>query len=217
VNPLQDLLERNEQWARRMRTEQPDFLPNLAQLHTPRCLWIGCSDSRVSPETILSVPPGTLYVHRNMANLAVPSDLSSQSTLQYAIEVLKIPDIIVCGHSGCVGVKAALHPSPATGPTNRWLQYVRDLVARYRDRLASWTEESDRHDRLVRLNIVEQVFHIARSSTLQNAWNRGQNIGIHGWLYNLADGRIEDLAVSLSAGENLEAAYPAAVEKILSS
>lgn len=189
------LLEQNRDWARRMQTEQPDLFDNLVQGQAPEVLWIGCADSRVPATQVVNAGPGDLFVHRNVANLVVESDPNSMSVLHYAVEALEVPHIIVCGHYGCGGVQAALQ-GVEDDVLAQWLQPLRDLIQDRADTLDRFEEEA-RWDRCCELNVEAQVRRLARTPVVQQAWERGQDLVIHGWVYQLEDGQIQNLDVSI--------------------
>ncbi len=200
--PLDPLFAANRAWADRMREQDPGFFDRLARLQTPEYLWIGCSDSRVPANQITGLLPGEVFVHRNIANVVVHSDLNCLSVLQFAIDVLQVRHIMVVGHYGCGGVRAALE-NRRVGLADNWLRHVQDVRDKHRDLLAGIPDPEDRVNRLCELNVVEQVVNVAQTTVLRDAWARGQRIQVHGWVYGLADGLLRDL--SLSAGSCDEA------------
>jgi carbonic anhydrase len=189
---LSDLLVNNRRWAARRTSEQPDFFTKLAELQDPRYLWIGCSDSRVPANEIVGLAPGELFVHRNVANVVVHSDLNCLSVLQFAVDVLRVEHIIVCGHYGCGGVQAAWRNEPL-GLIDNWLRHVQDVADRNRNRLDALIEEAAQVDRLCELNVLQQAEHVCRTTIVQDAWQRGQQLAVHGWIYALHDGLLRDL------------------------
>ena len=191
-----DLLDNNAAWAERMVTEDANYFRQLLAQQAPRYLWIGCSDSRVPANVIVDLPPGELFVHRNIANLVSRTDPNCLAVLHYAIEVLHVQHVIVCGHYGCGGVRAAL-AGDAAGIVGQWLQPLRELRDRHRQEIDRAPSESDRADRLCELNVLEQVRHVAGTAAVQGAWNRGQTLAVHGWIYGLHDGRLRDLDCSI--------------------
>jgi carbonic anhydrase len=201
---LATLLERNQSWAELMTRSDPDFFSRLARQQAPRYLWIGCSDSRVPANQILGLLPGEIFVHRNVANVVVHSDLNCLSVIQFAVDVLKIRHIIVCGHYGCGGVAAALRDDKL-GLIDNWLRHVQDVRNRNRDELARQENDTARLMRLCELNVLSQAINVAETTLLQDAWNRGQEVSIHGLIYGLDNGILHQL------GQSLE--HPAAVEE----
>lgn len=201
---LETLLARNRSWAELMTQSDPDFFARLAQQQAPRYLWIGCSDSRVPANQILGLLPGEIFVHRNVANVVVHSDLNCLSVIQFAVDVLKIRQIIVCGHYGCSGVTAALHDEKL-GLIDNWLRHVQDVRNRNRDELAALQNDTARLMRLCELNVLSQAINVAETTLLQDAWNRGQEVSIHGLIYGLDNGILRRLGPSLD--------QPAAVEQ----
>jgi carbonic anhydrase len=193
----QELLKNNREWAARKVREAPDFFSSLLHQQTPQYLWIGCSDSRVPANQIVGLPPGEVFVHRNVANVVVHTDLNCLSVLQYAVDVLKVKHVIVCGHYGCGGVTAAFRKQ-RLGLIDNWLRHVQDVGnvhARYLGQALS--DDTARIRRMCQLNVIEQVRHVAETTIMAEAWERGQVVRVHGWVYDLADGLIEDLEVSV--------------------
>lgn len=205
MHPLNTLLEQNRRWAEEVRRRDPDFFPTLSRQQAPEYLWIGCSDSRVPANEICGLLPGEIFVHRNVANIVVHSDLNCLSVMQYAVDVLKIKHIIVCGHYGCGGVRAALG-TQKLGLIDNWLRHVQDVTHKYPDHLECIADESDRVDRLCELNVIEQVLNAAATTVVQGAWERGQDLSIHGWVYGLRDGLVRHLGISISSPQELVAA-----------
>lgn len=196
------LLLENRAWAKEKREEDPDFFQRLLKVQTPEILWIGCSDSRVPPDQITQTQPGEIFIHRNVANLVIHTDLNLLSVLQYAVEVLKVKHIIVCGHYGCGGVKAAMGRS-SFGIINKWLRHIKDVYRFHLDELDEIKDESARLNRLIELNIIEQVHNLAKTSIVQHAWKEFNAPHIHGWVYDLADGIIRPL-FDIAPGTHLE-------------
>ncbi|HEY6206384.1 MAG TPA: carbonate dehydratase [Chthoniobacterales bacterium] len=196
---LARLLENNAAWARRMRDRDPKFFERLAQQQSPQYLWIGCSDSRVPATEIVDLPPGEVFVHRNVGNVVVHSDLNCLSVLQFAVDILKVRHVIVCGHYGCSGVRAALE-CERHGLVDNWLRHIQDVRDQHRTELNAIVAEQ-RAGRLCELNVIEQVSNVARTHVVLDAWARGQPLAIHGWVYDVADGLLRDLKVTIS-GEN---------------
>ncbi len=206
---LQDLFDHNRAWAAQMVAEKPNFFTDLLAQQSPRYMWIGCSDSRVPANQITGLAPGEVFVHRNVANVVVPTDLNCLSTIQYAVDMLKVEHLMVVGHYGCGGVQAALHDS-RVGLADNWLRHIKDV----RDRHAALLERLPaevRHDALCELNVIEQVMNVVQTTVLQDAWTRGQKITLHGWVYGLRDGLLHDLLLTVNGTAGLEAAYRAAV------
>ena len=188
---VEDLFANNRAWARQRSEADPEFFLRLAKQQRPRYLWIGCSDARVPANTLLGLDPGDVFVHRNIANLAIHSDLNYLSVLQYAVDLLEVEHIIICGHYGCGGVRAALS-SQQYGLIDNWLRHIRDIRERY-DAYFEALGDGEREDLLVELNALTQVQNVARTPILQNAWARGQKVEVHGWVYRLHDGILHDL------------------------
>lgn len=203
MKTLPRLFENNRKWAERMLKSDPDFFQELVRQQTPEFLWIGCSDSRVPANEIVGLPPGELFVHRNVANLVVHSDMNCLSVIQYAVEVLRIKHIIVCGHYGCGGVKAALDDS-AHGLVDNWLGHIRDIHRRHADELARIADEAERLHRLCELNIMEQVKNVGHTTIVQDAWARGAPLVVHGWAYSLSNGLLKDLGCSIGSHDELD-------------
>lgn len=212
MDPLSDLFANNRAWAAGITARDPAFFDRLAQQQTPRYLWIGCSDSRVPANEIVGLEPGELFVHRNVANVVVHTDLNCLSVVQYAVDVLQVEHIIVCGHYGCGGVLAAWRARPL-GLIDNWLRHVQDVADRHKALLASLAEEIQ-VDRLCALNVLEQAIHICRTTVVQDAWSRGQQLTVHGWIYRLQDGRLRDLGFDAQAAPEAAQSYASALERI---
>ncbi|MGI9114955.1 MAG: carbonate dehydratase [Chthoniobacterales bacterium] len=195
TDDLTPLFRNNAAWARRVREQDSHFFERLAHQQSPQYLWIGCSDSRVPANQIIGLPPGEVFVHRNIANLVVHSDLNCLSVLQFAIDVLRVRHVIVCGHYRCSGVRAALEDE-RHGLVDKWLQHVHDLRARHETELDKIPIADDRAARLCELNVIEQVRNVARADPVVKAWARGQLLAVHGWIYDVADGLLHDLHVT---------------------
>lgn len=206
---LSELFANNRAWAAAMTTQDPDFFRRLSGQQSPRYLWIGCSDSRVPANQIVGLLPGEMFVHRNVANVVIHTDLNCLSTIQYAVEVLQIAHIIVCGHYGCGGVLAALRDDKL-GLIDNWLRHVQDVRSKYSAQLDALETEKQRHDRLCELNVVEQVVNVSQTTVVQSAWRRDQPLAVHGWVYELGDGLLRDLGVCVTAEGDLEACSKAA-------
>jgi carbonic anhydrase len=190
---LEELLTRNRAWAAEMTRRDPDFFTRLARQQAPEYLWIGCSDSRVPANQIVGLAPGEMFVHRNVANVVVHTDLNCLSAIQYAVDTLSVRKIIVCGHYSCGGVRAALYDD-AIGLSENWLRHVQDVRWKHRDELDALPAES-RLNRLCELNVIEQVTNVSRTTIVRDAWSRGQGLAIHGLVYDIADGLLRDLGV----------------------
>jgi carbonic anhydrase len=211
--PLQDLLKQNKEWAEKVRREDPDFFKRLSKMQAPKYLWIGCSDSRVPANQITGMQPGEVFVHRNIANVVVHTDLNCLSTIQFAVDLLKVEHIIVCGHYGCSGVHAALS-NTRVGLADNWLRHIADVSNKHSAFIQSAELDSMRHARLCELNVIEQVVNVCQTTVVEDAWARGQKLDVHGWIYSLLDGRIRDLSMSISSKEQLANDYPLALEKL---
>jgi len=199
VKTLAHLFDNNRRWAETITARQPDFFRTLAAQQAPAYLWIGCSDSRVPANEIVGLLPGELFVHRNVANVVVHTDLNCLSVLQFAIDVLEVQHVIVCGHYGCGGVKAALDDA-RLGLINNWLRHVQDVARQHAAALAALGGDA-RVDRLCELNVLEQARHVCETTVLQDAWERGQTVNVHAWIYGLHDGRLRDLGFESSGGK----------------
>lgn len=212
--PISTLLERNRAWSEGVRATDPDFFQRLAGQQVPQYMWIGCADSRVPANEILGLAPGEVFVHRNVANVVVHTDLNCLSVLQYAVDVLKVRDILVVGHYGCGGVNAALN-DVRVGLADNWLRHVKDTRDRYRKALSDIDDGTARGNKLCELNVVEQVLNVCETTVLQDAWERGQEVRVHGWIYGLSDGILRDLDMSVAGGTELLDSYNNAVDKLL--
>ena len=197
MKPLDDLFENNRKWSAEMTRQDAGFFQRLCAQQSPRYLWIGCSDSRVPANQIVGLLPGDMFVHRNVANVVVHTDLNCLSTIQFAVEVLRVEHIIVCGHYGCGGVLAALQNSKL-GLIDNWLRHVQDVRAKHRSEVESLTTEANQHTRLCELNVIEQVGNVSQTTVVRDAWSRNQPLSIHGWIYGLSDGLLRDLGVTVS-------------------
>jgi carbonic anhydrase len=208
---VSDLFDNNRRWARRIVGVDPDFFRSLSEQQTPKYLWIGCSDSRVPANEIVGLKPGELFVHRNVANVVVHTDLNCLSVLQYATDVLRVEHIIVCGHHGCGGVRAAYLRS-SLGLIDNWLRHVQDVQMRHEALIDDAASEDERIDRLCELNVIAQVRHVCETTIVQDAWRRQQPLSVHGWIYGLRDGLLHDLHCTASRAEDVDAAYHRALE-----
>ena len=197
-NTLKQLLENNRAWAASMVKQDPQFFSRLKNQQAPDYLWIGCSDSRVPANQISGLLPGELFVHRNIANVVVHTDLNCLSVIQFAVDVLGVEHIIVCGHYGCSGVAAALRKD-RIGLADNWLRHIQDVHTKHRAELDKLGSEEERHHRLCELNVVEQVNNVSQTTAVRDAWTRGKSLSIHGWVYTLEDGLIRDLGITVSA------------------
>ncbi len=203
---MEDLFARNRAWAARRVEADPDFFARLSRQQAPRYMWLGCSDSRVPANEIMGLDPGEVFVHRNVANLAVHSDLNYLSVLQFAVEFLGVEHVIITGHYGCGGIRAALD-NRELGLVDHWLRHVRDIHERHQQSLAEAASEEERQDLLVELNVRTQVLNVARTPIVQNAWARGQPLSVHGWVYRLQDGILHDLKCGVSGSDAIGAPY----------
>jgi carbonic anhydrase len=208
---IQELFERNREWAAATKAREPGFFTRLAQQQNPRYMWIGCADSRVPANEITGLDPGEVFVHRNVANVVVHSDLNALSTIQFAVEHLKVQHIIVVGHYGCAGVRAALN-GWRVGLADNWLRHVQDVRLRHRKRIDHLPPQ-EQEDVLCEMNVIEQVGNTALSTVLQDAWARGQKVAVHGWVYGLKDGLLKDLRVSIDSSESVVGAFAAAIKR----
>lgn len=195
---LPELFERNRAWILSMTEKDPEFFINIAYRQTPLYLWIGCSDSRVPANEIVGMGPGELFVHRNVANLVIHSDMNCLAVIQYAVDVLKIKHVIVCGHYGCGGVEAAMD-SHNHGLVENWLRHIRDVEAKYEVELSAIPSPKQRFDRLCELNAIEQAINAAATTVVQQAWKNNQEVSIHSWMYSLCDGSLKALAPCISS------------------
>ncbi len=210
MKELSHLFAQNQAWAESIRKRDPEFFLKLSRQQSPEYLWIGCSDSRVPANEIIGLLPGEVFVHRNIANVVVHTDLNCLSVIQYAVDVLKVRHIMVVGHYGCGGVQAALRCT-RVGLADNWLRHVQDVKEKHQDCLCRLPDESARSARLCELNVVEQVANVCQTSILLDAWTRGQVVTVHGWIYGLTDGRLRDLGLMASSAEEAKEKYLAAV------
>ncbi|MFZ1752314.1 MAG: carbonate dehydratase [Caldilineaceae bacterium] len=207
---LPHVFAKNQAWAGQMEKDQPGFFHTLARQQSPEYLWIGCADSRVPANQIVGMLPGELFVHRNVSNLVVHTDLNCLSVMQFAVDVLKVKHIIVCGHYGCGGVRAALLHS-RLGLIDNWLRHIQDVAHKHAARLATLSTEEERVARLCELNILEQVQNVCQTTIVGDAWERGQSLSVHGWIYDIQDGLLQDLGFGVSAPDELSELYTAAL------
>jgi carbonic anhydrase len=214
MKQLQKLFEQNRAWSERISRLNPDFFPTLAKQQAPEYLWIGCSDSRVPANEIIGLLPGDVFVHRNVSNLVVHTDMNCLSVLQYAVRVLKVKHVMVVGHYGCGGVKASLESSQL-GLIDNWLRHVRDVYFKYRDILEQWNDdEAFKLDRLCELNVIEQAYNVCNTTMVQEAWSSGQELCVHAWVYGLDSGLLRDLNFCVSSAEEIDALQQRAVAAI---
>jgi carbonic anhydrase len=213
VPPLKELFDNNRAWAAAVTARDPQFFETLSKQQSPRYLWIGCADSRVPANEIVGLRPGELFVHRNVANVVVHADLNCLSVLQYAVDVLGVVHVIVCGHYGCGGVVAA-DANQSIGLVDNWLRHVQDVRERHRDLLDRCEDATVRTDRLCELNVIEQVRNVCATTVVQDAWRRQQRLTIHGWAYGLRDGLLRDLEVTIATAADLDEAYARAVAAV---
>lgn len=209
---LKELFANNQAWVETVTEQDKDFFHRLANQQSPEYLWIGCSDSRVPANQITGLAPGEVFVHRNIANVVVHTDLNVLSVIQFAIEVLKVKHIIVVGHYGCSGVKAAMD-NRRIGLADNWIRHVRDVHQKHESYLGKVLREDERFDRLCELNVIEQVIHVCQNSSVQDAWERGQPLTVHGWAYGVRDGLARDLGISLANMEELQERYQTVIDK----
>lgn len=210
---LNHIFENNRVWAQEFTAKDPNFFEKLATAQNPKYLWIGCSDSRVPANQIMGLPPGDVFVHRNVANVVVHTDFNSLSVIQFAVEVLKIEHIIVCGHYGCGGVQAAMGNNQL-GLLDNWLRHIKDVYSKHDELLAQISDQTKRHRRLCELNVVEQVFNVCHTTIVQHAWGSGRALSVHGWVYDLTDGLLKDLNVCVTKPDEVNAIYHVATTQI---
>jgi carbonic anhydrase len=216
THPLAHLFDNNEAWVKRKLSQDPDYFSRLAHQQTPEYLWIGCSDSRVPANQIIGLPPGEVFVHRNIANVVVHSDLNCLSVIQFAVDLLKVKHVLVVGHYGCSGVGAALL-GRRVGLADNWLHHVQDVRAKHADLLEQWPIGEARHRRLVELNTIEQVVNVCRTTSVGDAWARGQDLTVHGWVYGVHDGRVRDLGMTIADLDILDTTYERCVAAVSAS
>ncbi len=213
MRALHRLFENNQAWAKQMVAGDPAFFTKLAKLQTPGYLWIGCSDSRVPANEITGLAPGEVFVHRNVANVVVHTDLNCLSVMQYAVDVLRVKHAIVCGHYGCGGVHAALSDQ-RLGLIDNWLRHVQDVRDKHATTLAEIADPGERADRLCELNVIEQVLNVSQTTVIREAWERGQQVTVHGWIYSLEDGLLRDLDICVTGADELSEGYRRALSYI---
>ena len=210
MRKLSHLFENNKTWAGRITRQDPEFFLKLSRQQLPGYLWIGCSDSRVPANEIVGLLPGELFVHRNVANLVVHTDLNCLSVMQFAVDILKVRHIIVCGHYGCSGVRAAFRRE-RLGLSDNWLRHLQDVRLKHEPSLAALADETGASDRLCELNVIEQVVNVCHTTIARDAWERGQELAVHGWIYGLQNGLLRDLNVTVTAFQETMPAYQAAL------
>ncbi|QSX77457.1 carbonate dehydratase [Agrilutibacter solisilvae] len=213
MTTLDELLRNNREWAEQVRRDDPGFFKGLSQQQAPKYLWIGCSDSRVPANQILGLAPGEVFVHRNIANVVVHADLNCLSVLQFAVDLLKVEHILVVGHYGCSGVHASL-TGKRIGLADNWLRHVGDVAQKHKPLLDEVELDSMKHARLCELNAIEQVVNVCQTTIVQDAWARGQQLSVHGWVYSLLDGRVRNLGMDVGSPEQLNDAYDTALNRL---
>ncbi|MQA89696.1 MAG: carbonate dehydratase [Gemmatimonas sp.] len=211
MEDLEELLANNREWSEEVRSQNPSFFEELSEQQSPRYLWIGCSDSRVPANQIVGLAPGELFVHRNVANIASPTDLNCLAVLQFAVDVLQVRHVIVCGHYGCGGVQAVLDDM-RLGLVDHWVRHVHDVARVHRAQLAGLDDRQARFNRLCELNVIEQVRNVAQSTVVVDAWSRGADLAVHGWIYGLENGLLRDLGIRVGSAAEVDAAYEAAID-----
>lgn len=212
LSKLYNLIEKNRAWSEATRREKPDFFVTLSEQQSPEYLWIGCADSRVPANQIVDLLPGELFVHRNVANVVVPSDLNCLSVIQFAVEVLKVKHIMVVGHYGCGGVKAALEDS-RLGLIESWLRHIKDVRDKHHTLIELFPEQ-ERVDLLCELNVLEQVIHVCQTTPVRDAWEKGQDLSVHGWVYGLSNGLVNDLQITVEDTAQINEVYHRALTSI---
>jgi carbonic anhydrase len=215
MSSIDDLFAHNRSWAAQMERERPGFFTGLKQQQKPKFMWIGCSDSRVPANQITGLEPGEVFVHRNVANVVVHSDLNALSAIQFAVEMLKVQHIMVVGHYGCGGVMAALD-GLRVGLADNWIRHIQDVRDRHRGILEKIAPER-RADTLVDLNVIEQVVNVCVSTVMCDAWAKGQKVSIHGWAYGVHDGLLQDLGMTIDSADSIEPVYRAAIEGVIAA
>ena len=210
MKSLQHLIDSNRGWAARIVDRDPEFFTRLSRQQSPRYLWIGCSDSRVPANEIVGLPPGELFVHRNIANVVVHTDLNCLSVMQFAVDVLKVSHIIVCGHYGCSGVRSAL-ANDRIGLSDNWLRHVQDIREQHQADISGIEDRGARENRLCELNVIEQVTHVCQTTIIRDSWERGQALAVHGWIYGLSNGLVRDLEYTVNNPEELKSGYATAL------
>jgi carbonic anhydrase len=206
MSDLKECFDANRTWAEQMRASDPGFFDRLRHQQQPELLWIGCSDSRLPPDRIIAKNPGSVFVHRNVGNVVVHTDMNCLSVLQYGIEVLGVRHIIVCGHYGCGGVRAALQARPL-GLIDNWLRHIRDVHSLHRTEMDALSDPTEREDRLCELNVAAQVANVCRTTIVQDAWRQGRSLTVHGWIYSVSDGLLKDLDLCVDRVDSLPDVY----------
>lgn len=209
---LDHLIKSNRDWAKAQQTDNPAFFELLRNQHAPQYLWIGCSDARVPATQIVDLHPGEMFVHRNVSNQVVHTDINCLSVVQFGVEVLEVTDIIICGHYGCGGIRGAMTNKPM-GLIDNWLRHVRDVITKHQDELDAIKDPRDRENRTCELNVIEQVHNICHTTIVQDAWARGKHLAVHGWIYGLHDGHVNDLNVTTSCQKEISSVYRMATKK----
>ena len=206
MRTLKKLFESNRNWAASKTAQDANFFKNLSKLQAPKYLWIGCSDSRVPASEIVALPPGELFVHRNVANLVVHTDFNCLSVIQYAVEILKVEHIIVCGHHGCGGVRTAMRDTEL-GLIDNWLRHIRDVYSHHQQELIAIADEDERVNKLCEFNVIEQVHNVCQTTIVQQAWRTGHPLAVHGWIYGLNDGLLKNLNVCVEGPDDIGQVY----------
>ncbi|MBI5807568.1 MAG: carbonate dehydratase [Ignavibacteriales bacterium] len=206
MSEIKKLFQNNKDWAKKIKKQNPNFFKTLSKQQSPEYLWIGCSDSRVPANEIVGLLPGEIFVHRNIANVIVHTDLNALSVIQFAVDVLKVKHIIVCGHYGCGGIKAALE-NKEHGLIDNWLRHIKDVYRYHQNELDKIKTEKEKVNKLCELNVFEQVANVCKTTIVQNAWKDGQELTVHGWIYGIENGLIKDLKISVSNNESLKSIY----------
>lgn len=206
MQKLEHLFERNKNWSEKIKKSEPDFFFKLSEQQSPKYLWIGCADSRVPANQIVDLMPGEIFVHRNIANLVIHTDLNSLSVIQYAVEILKVKHIIVCGHYGCGGIQAAMQNN-ALGLIDNWLRQIKDIYSNYQTEIDAVEDEKNKLNLLCEKNVIEQVANLSHSTTVQNAWKNGQELALHGWIYSIKNGILKDLNVCTTSLDEISQIY----------
>src|SRR3712207_1309209 len=210
MRKLKHLFDKNREWAAQIQANNPEFFQNLSRQQTPEYLWIGCADSRVPANEITGLMPGEMFVHRNVANVVVHTDLNCLSVIQYAVEVLQVKHIIVCGHYGCGGVLAAMG-NKRHGLIDNWLRHIQDVAQKHAAQLSEMTDTQQKFQRLCELNVIEQVSNVCQTTVVENAWEQGQDLTVHGWVYGLHNGLLHDLNICVTSKEELRTDYSTAI------
>lgn len=214
MRKLKHFFDKNRAWAQKINEQDPDFFTALSQQQSPEYLWIGCSDSRVPANQIVDMLPGEIFVHRNIANLVIHTDMNCLSVMQYAVDVLKVKHIIVCGHYGCGGIKAAMMQGKRFGLIDNWIRHIQDIITKHKVMLDGINDQERLFDKICELNVIEQVFNVCLSTIVQDAWLKGQELSVHGWIYRVSDGLLHDLGVCITDYEELRDMYHGKSEKL---